>query len=51
MEASRKKILHKVGEWLARADADLQSATHALTMQAQAPRACLLILIRPCNNG
>lgn len=37
MEAPREKVLHKVGEWLARADEDLQLATYALTMQAQAP--------------
>ena len=37
MEAPREKVLRKVGEWLARADEDLQLATYALTMQAQAP--------------
>ena len=33
MEAPREKILHRVSEWLARADEDLQLATYALTMQ------------------
>jgi HEPN domain-containing protein len=37
MEAPREKVLRKVAEWLARADEDLQLATYALTMQAQAP--------------
>ncbi len=37
MEAPRDKVLRNVGEWLARADEDLQLATYALTMQAQVP--------------
>jgi HEPN domain-containing protein len=37
MEAPREKVLRKVADWLARADEDLQLATYALTMQAQAP--------------
>jgi HEPN domain-containing protein len=37
MEAPREKVLRKVGEWLTHADEDLQLATYALTMAAQAP--------------
>jgi HEPN domain-containing protein len=37
MEAPREKVLHKVGEWLARADEDLRLATYALQMQGEAP--------------
>ena len=37
MEAPREKVLQKVVEWLGRADEDLQLATYALTMRAQAP--------------